>query len=247
MITDTELNQIKCHLNRSSSTIFVIGQGIDSRINTSWENKLVHDLYSDDLAKVKKSWKELLEQCPERKKIPFIGNFTRYVKGTSPIQVANFYVLNTCITADVSNEDETITQVVNLNGMLHQGINDDTGVFETASVNNIDSLMPTFIPEKNNYEPYKEVVSELEQAAASHGVRSVFFIGVSGKCPIVESIFNQSILRTIIKDPVFKCVINLNETFMDEEADLVIRADATEFLEYISKTNFLDGEGYFND
>ena len=245
MITKEQLNLIKSHLNRSASTIFVIGQGVDFSELKNWKNKTYQNLYSDNHDIMMDAWNEMVTIDSQPLILPFISNYTRYVKNTSPVDVAKFFVLNTAITIDVGDCDEN-TQVINLNGLIHKGICEETGV--SVDVNgNVNGLYPTFIPISQNYKPFKEIVGQLETVVTEHAIRSIFFIGTSGKCPVVESLFNRSLLRSITKDNIFKCVVNINETFMDEEADIVIKADGIEFLNWLSNTTFIDGENYFND
>ncbi|KDM90875.1 hypothetical protein [Photobacterium galatheae] len=246
MLSETEVNDLRKHLNRSASTIFVIGQGIDFKPELSWHNQVVRDLYSDDEGVVEQSWKALLSMTPQAQKIPFIGSYTQYVSQTALIDVANFYILNTSISGEIGVTSKN-TVVVNLNGLLHKGVCKATGVIKDISTpEDTKDLTPAFIPLSENYQPFYDVVHDLEKFVEKQEVRSVFFIGVSGKCPVVESIFNRALMRSTMKDPVFKCVVNTEATYMDDEADLVVRADAKDFLRLLSQS-FPDGERYFND
>lgn len=244
MLNHIELNEIKKHLNRGGSAIFVIGQGIDFNPTLSWDNPTIKKLYSSDPAVVNDAWRQTLALNPNSKPIPFIGGFTQYVAETAMVKLSRFRVLNTSISGEVGEcADNTV--VINLNGLLHKCVSKNTGVIEDAAIETItEAHLPAFIPMKDNYEPFYDAVAELEEFVAQQDVRSVFFIGTSGKCPIVESIFNRSLVRTTLKDPIFKCVVNTEETYMDEEADLVIRQDAGEFLEYFAST-YSDRENYF--
>ncbi|MCY9861004.1 hypothetical protein OTK49_00415 [Vibrio coralliirubri] len=244
MLNHLELNEIKKHLNRGGSAIFVIGQGIDFNPQLSWDNPTVKRLYSADQTIVNEAWRETLSLNPTVKRIPFISGFTQYVAETAMVKLSRFRVLNTSISGEVGEcSDNTV--VINLNGLLHKCVSINTGVIEDAHLDKVsEAHLPAFIPMKDNYEPFADAVAELEEFVSQQDVRSVFFIGVSGKCPVVESVFNRSLVRATVKDPIFKCIININETYMDEEADLVIRQDATEFLEYFAST-YPDREHYF--
>lgn len=237
------INEIKKRLNRGGSAVFIIGQGIDFNSSLSWKNPTVKNLYSDDAVLVKKAWQELLKENPKARKIPFISEFTRYVSETAMVKLSEFKILNSSISGELGDCAEN-TVAININGLLHKGVSLKTGLVEdTYPSIDLNLLYPSFIPITDNYAPFYDVVSELEAFVNRQDVKIVFFIGTSGDCPIVESIFNRSLSRTSIKDPVFKCVINTMKTYMDEEADLVIREDACRFLEKLALS--YRGEGFF--
>ncbi|MEH0791322.1 hypothetical protein KW882_03315 [Vibrio parahaemolyticus] len=246
MINSEQLNDLKKHLNRSASTIFVIGQGIDYKDIVLWKNDDIKSLYSDSINEVRESWHNLLDSGITPVKVPFISNYTNYVSETALIDLASFYILNTSITADVGDCSKN-TVTINLNGLLHKGVCKKTGIVKDVKTrDDTDSLIPAFVPMSENYQPFREVVDELEQFIEKQEVRSVIFLGCSGNCPVVESIYNRALIRSAAKDPVFKCVVNPTETYMDDQADLVVRGDAKEFLEYLASTfKDKDAERYF--
>lgn len=248
MLSPVQINNLKKNINRSASTIFVIGQGIDYKEILTWENGLVKSLYSDSQEEVREAWSQLLDRNPTRIEVPFISNYTKYVTETALIDLANFYVLNTSITGDVGEcSKNTIT--ININGLLHKGVCKKTGIVKNVETQeDTQDLIPTFIPMSDNYEPFREAVDELERFIEKQEARSIFFLGCSGNCPIVESLYNRSLIRTVAKDPIFKCVVNPSETFMDDQADLVVRGDAMDFLKYLTTTyTDKESEPYFND
>ncbi|ELP5898454.1 hypothetical protein QTV49_000328 [Vibrio vulnificus] len=247
MINFEQLNNLKKHLNRSASTIFVIGQGIDYKDDVLWKNDIVKSLYSESIDKVRESWCELLNSGNNPVKVPFISSYTHYVNETALINLASFYILNTSITADIGDCSKN-TVTINLNGLLHKGVCKKTGIVKDVKNScETDRLIPAFVPASENYKPFREVVDELEQFIEKQEVRSIIFLGCSGNCPVVESIYNRALIRSAAKDPVFKCIVNPTETYMDDQADLVIREDAKEFLEYLASTfKDKDAERFFN-
>jgi hypothetical protein len=244
MLNNNKLQEIKRNLNRGTSAIFVIGQGAHPKEELFFNNKSVKDLYSGDKEAVSTSWKSLYETNQEPTELPFISGFTKFVQQTAPIKLARFNILNTAISVSADNMASN-TNVINLNGSLHKGIDPKSGVLKSVqTLEDIDSLLPIFIPADKNYDSLYDAVCKLEERVSEQDVRSIFFIGTSGNCPIVESLFNRSLLRTLIKDPVYKVVVNPNSTYLDEEADLVIREDAHVFLKWL-ETAYTEAEGFF--
>lgn len=244
MISEKEKKEIKKNLNRSTSAIFILGQGLDPQKGLFHSNYLVKKLYGSNQGEVKRAWENLLSAHENPCHVPFIEGFTNYVELTAPVKLSRFVVLNTSISVHLEQASKNC-EVINLNGLLHKGICSKTGVIKkVTSIKDMASLLPTFIPEKENYSSLYDSVCRLEKFVEQLGVRSVFFIGTSGSCPITESIFNRCLVRTLNKDPIYKVVVNKDKTYMDEEADLVIRCDAFRFLTLMEDI-YPDAKEYF--
>ncbi len=229
-LSDKNIELIKQHLNRSTSAMFILGNGVNWKKELSWEDKEFRELYSDDEGIVKERWSSLLKKYTRRTRVPFISEFVRYVSATAPIDLAKFRILNTNVLLELGPVSKN-TIIINQNGLLHDAPMKYTGKLTRLHANsNLEDLIPPFIPQTLNYKPIARDIEHFEEFMKDSNLRSVFFLGTSGSCPIVESLFNRSLLRTLERDPIFKCVVNTEPTYLDTEADMVFRMEPLEFL-----------------
>ncbi|PSV01090.1 hypothetical protein [Photobacterium kishitanii] len=233
MITDTEFKELRKTLQRSNSAMFVLGSGFKTtNIPTYKEGKWLYDLHSSDSAKINAAWERALNLNSDIDLHPFLMTYPRWVKDTSPINTQDFFVMKTGVSNDIVGANPNYLTILELNGNVAVGIDKESGR-EVKVDNNtdLDSVNPIFPKIDSNYKERARFVRVFEEeVATSLSMNNIFFLGCSCECVVTESLFNQSILRTL-KNQTSVVVVNTDkDCFMSDVATLSITGDAVEFL-----------------
>ncbi|MDK9790593.1 hypothetical protein [Vibrio sp. D431a] len=240
-LSTSDAKEIRKRLNAAYSSVIVYGTGLDvAHMPTFSMNSKYQDLVSESKNK-KTLWKWFLENGADAQMHPFFHKLREMNEDTKKLGIPNFsthYILKTSVLNTMSDLESTEGfNLLELNGNAFEAFDPSQG--QLLRINSpkqlVDGLENTF--PKGNYDSKKRVVANFESAYVNDLINIAVFIGTSGRCPVVESMYNRALVNK-----AFIVVVNTDkQCFMHDLANVSLTCDAQQFLDDLN-TFYVTGE-----
>lgn len=223
-INEEQLRTIRKKMNRGTSSLIVYGMGCDANKLAPFEiHPELSELFDDNIEVKRARWKTIIDKSSKSEKNSFIANYFQELEEAPVYANSHCYLLKTSIVNSISKNNLSRATVLELNGNLEEGL-DEKGYIVDATPDNVNELQPLF-PDKS-YTKQRKAVSLIEDCYRTDLIQIALFIGTSGICPVVESLYNRA-----LTNKSFIVVVNPDENcYLHDLADLSLKISADEFF-----------------
>lgn len=230
-LTGGDAKQIRVRLNAAYSSVIVYGTGVDANVIPVFSKNDHYKHIVSDASRKTESWKWFLDNGKDVGIHPFFSQLVKMNDEASDMGVPNYsthYILKTSILDTLSQLDgKSGFKLLELNGNAFEAFNPAKGSIERLRGSEcIHPNLETTFP-KGNYDSKKRVVETFENAYTNDLIQVALFLGASGNCPVVESMYNRALVSRsfiVVVNPDPNC-------YMHDLANVSIKGDANDFLD----------------
>jgi hypothetical protein len=192
-------------------------------IPTYLTSTVVPELFTGDDRRVNEAWRELHKNAGKSSVNSFISNYFNELSSAPEYANVHCHILKTSLSNTITKEKRDRVTVLELNGNIYEGLNSNGKIVE-ATEQNIDSLTPLFPCE--SYSNKRKAVELIESCFVTDIIQVCLFIGTSGICPVVESLYNRALVNKsliVVVNPDSGC-------YLHDLADISLKIDANKFF-----------------